>query len=792
MWSASRIALAILLASCQTSGPSSPPVTSGAGFGDELATGEAGISVDHEAVLTFQADWNVVLASSPIMAGGTLRVDYDPKRLPNCRATKYGMPAWSILMYYETPGAGAQYVPLTQVGSVMRATIPVPEDATTIALWFFNNDYYGCKEYDSNLGKNYTFDVSQPAVASDVTFSSDWSESAGKLEQGGLMRLVYAPERLQTCRYAPGGARAYNIFASWLFLPGGQTDTVAMYEGDLYGGDAAILKPTVKVPTDATSVQLWFSNSDATGCVAWDSNFGDNYTFPVGLADGSTPKVGWAGDFDFVKTTDQSTHHGDVDPAYYWDAWQGIPMASWVEVAVWIPGVTDQPYGSPQAAASAAEQKVVAQAATDAVASGTWPLKFERQQGNNFVYSFRFAELRWGLSVPKIADGLYHYSVRFSTDGGGTWFDAPGDRRFVVGDKLACDLFPDGAPPECPKTAKVGWAGNWGGYFTHACYHQDGLPDPVVFTKSALGHDCMTVTAEVWVEGLTDKGGSPSAILAQVETNIAYGGGPLAAPVTYPLTYDGKVGNNYRFAWNTAQLVGMADRDDYQFRFRFSVDGGATYTTIGQGDGSGGGFRALWVRNDSQDIEAVQYCDDLELWEGPSAHFPTCVDYQPTADYDANFCELWVNALGKGQWSHNGASMEWLEAYVNVGSLEGQVVGVGMWTRFVDASGTERERWSLGEEIEPGYYRTGFTFAQTVPGAPSTDLPYEVGEFSFFVDVLRPTGGVERLWQSASGANYTVADAFAIAGYVKGIGSGSVEYADDSVSLFDQKHSCGK
>jgi Family of unknown function (DUF6209) len=38
---------------------------------------------------------------------------------------------------------------------------------------------------------------------------------------------------------------------------------------------------TVEVPTDATKVELWFKNTDNTGCVAWDSRYGQNYWFDV-------------------------------------------------------------------------------------------------------------------------------------------------------------------------------------------------------------------------------------------------------------------------------------------------------------------------------------------------------------------------------------------------------------------------------------------------------------------------------------------------------------------------------
>lgn len=770
-----------LLVACEP-----PPEAPDAPAEEAPAVAQDAITVDHTAVIAFLADWSEVVKTGPVMAGGKLRVEYDPKRLPACRGTKYGLPAWSILLYWRTPGGATKYVGLSQAGAMMQATIEVPEDAASIELWFLNNDYYGCKQWDSNLEANYTWPVQAPAVATTLTFGADWSEAAsGPVTQGGIVKVAYAPERLGACRHEPGGARAWDIHASWRFLPGGETGTASLFAGT--APSAPPLVPQVSVPAKATSMELWFSNSDTTGCVAWDSNYGDNYAFPVVPATGG-PQPGWAGDWDFVKFGNQATHLGPVDPAYYFDSWQGMPLASWVEVQAWIPGVTDKSYPSAQAAADAAAQ-VLAEAVTDGLAGpvdgwGTRALHFERQQGNNFVWSFRLGELRWQTSGVTVPDGLWRWYARFSTDGGATWFEAGkdgGGRRYVVAKTQDCALFPDWLPPECPQGKAIGWAGDWGRYATHACWHAVGLPDPLVLTKSAVGHDCMVVTADVWVPGLTDAGGSSGAIVAQVETDISYSGGPLAAPVTYPLTFDKKVGNNYRYAWNVAQLVGMADRDDYVFRFRFSADGGKSWTILGDGTGPAAPWRNLHVRNDSQDVEAPLVCEGVQTWSAASAYYPSCVEWEPAVDADATNCELYVDGLGKGQWSHGGATLAWLEAWIKVQGVEGQVLGVGMW---VEPAGGG-DVWSYGTETQPGTWLTGFTTVKSSDGTNTS-----VKQMAFFLDVRRMNGEVHRLWLSGGGANYTVAGTFVAPGWVTGIGSGSIEYAPESAPLFDQKHVC--
>ena len=595
------------------------------GYGDELAAAARPLNVDHEAVLVFQGDWSTVLSHSPVMAGGTLRVDYVAERLPACRATYNGMPAWGITMYYKTlPDETVQAAGMSHAGGLMRTVLDVPESATALEMWFASSDRYGCNEVDSAFGANYHVQVATPSVPATVTFTHDWEERAdGTIRQGGLLRVDYAPERLRACRATYAGGRTWNIFASYRFSPGGQSDTVALFEGNYFAGEDGILQPDIPVPADATGVELWFSNNDRAGCTAWDSNFGENYRFAVG----------------------------------------------------------------------------------------------------------------------------------------------PG------GDQAAA----------------VGWAGDWGGYFGHDCHYAGDLADPITFRKSGLGHDCMAITADVWVAGLTDANGSPSAILARVETDIGFSGGPLAVPATYPLAFDGCHGNNFRFKWELSEHVGRADRGDYAYRFRFSADGGARWHEIGD--------RTLRVRNDSidNDGETTETCADIERWDGATNHNPGCIDYTIAESYDATHCEFYVNALGQGSFSHGQTWGGWLEVYIRVLAVDGDVLNAGQWTRYRSPEGDEGTAYSLGSEIEPDYWLTGFTYEQnaafwTPDGAPARDL--EVVAFAFFLDVQRANGEVVRLWQSNGGANYTLEEVYAVEGYHHGIGIGSIEYADESAGLFDPKRAC--
>ena len=787
-------AIALLcFAACQSG---EPPARAGAA--GHLDTVGAALTLDHEALLRFQSDWNTVAENLPIYAGGRLRITYDPLRLPACRAQRADGSRWQLyarLTVVDTEGAELQStVELRPAGRLHQAVWPVPEDAAALRMGFATLDPDGCSETDEGPDANgYGFETRTPSTPAGLTFGADWTQTATAApKQGGLLQITYAPERLPVCRNRAYGGRAWNIIASWRFEPSGQTGNAALFVGSFYDDDAAYREPLVPVPEDATSVALWFSSSDRSGCSVWDSNFSNNYPFDVAPAQAPAgPEIGWAGDVRFVMLSDNRTDLGDVDPAYYWDSWQGAPLASEIEVQVWSPGLTDQAYPD-LPALRAASARIFAVAETDAVAGdlpdgfGEVPLRFLAQRGNNFVFTLPLVNLR-GPGEP-VPDGLYTYRFALSTDAGQTRYYVTGaegrDRRFVLADALACALFPDHAPAACPQQRVVDWAGDVGARRGGACTWRAGIDDPVTFTKSALGSDCMVLTADVYVAGLTDGGGDPRSIWARVESDLGFGGGPLAEPAAYGMISDGRVGNNYRYAWNLSAFVGRADRGDYRYRFTFSADEGRTWLVLDEAND--GGWRTLRVRNDSLDVEPdhPERCADLWRFRGPGMQSETCVDYAVAAAFDAGFCEFYVNALGRGQFSQANATEAWLEAYLSIAPQQGELVEAGMLVHWTEG-GEAHTGYVLGEPLEPGYWRTGLVVQSNAHG-----ILRAVQDFAFFIDVRRPEGQVERLWQSAGGANYTLDAVFAEPGPRLNIGSGAIEYVHDQSSLLAARRQC--
>jgi len=103
-----------------------------------------------------------------------------------------------------------------------------------------------------------------------VHFLSDWSQRQdGDIRAGGPLRIEYDPERLPHCRSYRYGQPSRSIAAYLRFYPGGQEQS---------GRVAPVSQPwEIAVPNDAKKIEIWFNNTDQTGCITWDSRYGQNY-----------------------------------------------------------------------------------------------------------------------------------------------------------------------------------------------------------------------------------------------------------------------------------------------------------------------------------------------------------------------------------------------------------------------------------------------------------------------------------------------------------------------------------
>ncbi len=124
------------------------------------------------AAVGFLAGWTEVQHGA-IVQGGTLRLEYDPARLAECRASYTFAPAWDIeaqgrfLPGGQTFSGSVVAFATTETGLRLDRPSPgaleveVPRDATAVEVWFRNWSAMSspCEAWDSRFGDNYRFEV---------------------------------------------------------------------------------------------------------------------------------------------------------------------------------------------------------------------------------------------------------------------------------------------------------------------------------------------------------------------------------------------------------------------------------------------------------------------------------------------------------------------------------------------------------------------------------------------------------------------------------------------------------
>lgn len=122
-----------------------------------------------EGVIRFTADWKEVV-ERPLNAGEHLRIEYDLQRSPRLRGSYEGKRAWDVIGWVRFhPGAdlysGSVVAPMQSAEArPVPLVVPIPPSARQADVWFANVQQPNLWEWDSDFGRNYTFDVKSPPV----------------------------------------------------------------------------------------------------------------------------------------------------------------------------------------------------------------------------------------------------------------------------------------------------------------------------------------------------------------------------------------------------------------------------------------------------------------------------------------------------------------------------------------------------------------------------------------------------------------------------------------------------
>jgi hypothetical protein len=243
--------------------------------------GAAGKADGDLTELVFGADGSES-QSGDIVAGHTIRIDYDLDRLTSCRGSTNGSEVWGVTGYASFDGNEPVTFGVSNlVSGVVRpvvAELEVPATASSVEMWFAINNRWGCIAYDSNESANYRFAIEPANVGAVLAFESDWSETQhGALHAGDQVLVHYDPARLAQCAASTHGGAAWNITMSYQ-ADGGPIGTLVV--GKRSGSELVPADSSFTVPR-GHDLAVWFHATSVYGCNQYDSNLSANYHFAI-------------------------------------------------------------------------------------------------------------------------------------------------------------------------------------------------------------------------------------------------------------------------------------------------------------------------------------------------------------------------------------------------------------------------------------------------------------------------------------------------------------------------------
>jgi hypothetical protein len=135
------------------------------------------------AELAFRADWSE-RQTGPIVPHGTLTIDYDLSRLPDCRYSRAGYQLWDVEAWVKFQPMGLLEVrSVTTVAGGARVAVPttfaVPAGTQYVDVWFRNHEaQQHCEAFDSNEGQNYRFGAI--ALPAPPAWAGNWGSSVAR------------------------------------------------------------------------------------------------------------------------------------------------------------------------------------------------------------------------------------------------------------------------------------------------------------------------------------------------------------------------------------------------------------------------------------------------------------------------------------------------------------------------------------------------------------------------------------------------------------------------------------
>ena len=246
-----------------------------------LGSGKLDTFEPGDPVISFSAEGSVT-QSALLIPGSLAKVHYDTSRLKTCRGLN-----WNIMLSYQADATEAHSFELlvNGVATDLMFTVPLGHD---LAIWFDNEDSSGCSDSDSRNGNDYHFSIAPPPGGV-IHFQSGDSikmdgttdgTATGPLPADEPILVDYDLSRLPECRAAKNGRQTWDVIANWRFDQGViESDSLTRAVANGTERIANLLELTP--PAGSQRLEMWFENSDGSGCARSDSNFGNNFIFEL-------------------------------------------------------------------------------------------------------------------------------------------------------------------------------------------------------------------------------------------------------------------------------------------------------------------------------------------------------------------------------------------------------------------------------------------------------------------------------------------------------------------------------
>jgi hypothetical protein len=151
-------------------------------------------------------------------------------------------------------------------------------------------------------------DGTEPTIA----FNGDFSQTVtGHLLAGSPVRVQYSLDRVTACKGESNNSDVWGASGFAAFDSGEQT---SFEVSRLASGHTVPVDAEVQLPASATSVSFWFTSNNEWGCIAYDSNYGNNYTFSIDRH-GLGAVLDFGGDWSFSQSA--PVHAGDQIVVHY-------------------------------------------------------------------------------------------------------------------------------------------------------------------------------------------------------------------------------------------------------------------------------------------------------------------------------------------------------------------------------------------------------------------------------------------------------------------------------------------